>query len=231
VADIHFNRDSKMVEPFEINRAMGHIREAVRPFPKAAMFALADEGYRSPFEQLVSCIISIRTYDEVSLPVSRRLFAHARTPLEMSCLSPAEIDQLIQDCTFHEPKSQQIHAIAQRIVADYNGELPCDTKVLLSFDGVGPKCANLTLGIACGQACISVDVHVHRVTNRWGYVQTRTPEKTLTALEAKLPTAHWVEINQLLVPFGKHICTGNLPRCSTCPVTEMCQRVGVEKHR
>lgn len=220
-----------VAKPFEIDRAIEHIREAVRPFPKAAMFALAEEGYDSPFEQLISCMISIRTYDEVSLPVARRLFARARTPAEMSRLTPAEIDQLIQDCTFHEPKSRQIHAIAQRIITDYNGELPCEAEVLLAFDGVGPKCTNLTLGIACGQACISVDVHVHRVTNRWGYVQTRTPEKTLTALEAKLPTVYWVEINQLLVPFGKHICTGNLPYCSTCPVAEMCQQVGVEKHR
>jgi len=220
-----------VVKQFEIDGAIERIREAVRSFPKAAMFELADEGYRSPFEQLISCIISIRTYDEVSLPVSRRLFARARTPAEVCRLTPTEIDRLIQDCTFHQPKSQQIYAIAQRIMTDFNGELPCDAKVLLAFDGVGPKCANLTLGIACGQACISVDVHVHRVTNRWGYVQTRTPEKTLTALEAKLPTAYRVEINQLLVPFGKHICTGNLPRCSTCPVAEMCQQVGVEKHR
>jgi endonuclease III len=87
------------------------------------------------------------------------------------------------------------------------------------------------LGIGCGQPYISVDVHVHRVTNRWGYVQARTPEKTLAALEAKLPQAYWVEINQLLVPFGKHICTGNLPKCSGCLVRQMCQQVGVEKHR
>ena len=216
---------------FEIDKVVDRIREAVRPFPKAAMFELADEGYRSPFEQLVSCMISIRTYDEVSLPVSRRLFAQARTPAEVSRLTPAEIDRLIQDCTFHEPKSRQIHAIAQRIMAEYNGELPCDAEVLLSFDGVGPKCANLTLGIACGQARISVDVHVHRVTNRWGYVQTRTPEKTTAALEAQLPTAYWVEINQLLVPFGKHVCTGNSPHCSTCSVLDMCQQVGVKQHR
>jgi endonuclease-3 len=218
-------------QQFEIDVVLERIREAVRPFPKAAMFELADEGYSSPFEQLVSCIISIRTYDEVSLPVARRLFARARTPPEVSRLTPAEIDDLIHDCTFHQPKSQQIHAIAQRVVANHGGELPCEAEVLLSFDGVGPKCANLTLGIACGQACISVDVHVHRVTNRWGYVQTRTPEKTIAALEASLPVAYWVEINQLLVPFGKHVCIGNSPRCTTCPVLEMCQQVGVDNHR
>lgn len=218
-------------QPFNIDRAMDQIREAVRPYPKAAMFALAEEGYRSPFEQLVACIISIRTYDEVSLPVCRRLFAQARTPQQISALNLEEIDRLIQESTFHDRKAQQIHAIASQILAEHDGVLPCDLDILLSFNGVGPKCAHLTLGIACGQPYISVDTHVHRVTNRWGYVQTRTPEKTTAALEAKLPSAYWIEINQLLVPFGKHICTGQLPRCSTCPVLEMCQQVGVRNHR
>lgn len=102
---------------------------------------------------------------------------------------------------------------------------------MLAFKGVGPKCAHLALGIACGQPYISVDTHVHRVTNRWGYVQTKTPEKTTEALAAKLPQAYWIEINERLVPFGKHICTGKLPRCSTCSLLEMCEQVGVDKHR
>lgn len=217
--------------PFDIDTVIQHLREAVRPYPKAAMFELAEQGYRSPFEQLIACIISIRTYDEVSLPTARHLFESARTPAEMIRLSPAQIDELIHPCTYHEPKSRQIWEIAQRVVREYEGELPCDLEILLSFAGVGPKCAHLALGIGCEQPYISVDVHVHRVTNRWGYVQTRTPEKTLAALEQKLPSAYWVEINRLLVPFGKHICTGNLPRCSSCPVEPMCQQVGVEKHR
>jgi endonuclease III len=216
---------------FDIDTVMQQLRVAVCPYPKAAMFELAEQGYRSPFEQLIACIISIRTYDEVSLPTSRQLFERARTPAEMMQLTPAEIDELIRACTYHEPKSRQIWEIAHRVVQDYEGELPCNLEVLLSFAGVGPKCAHLALGIGCGQPYISVDVHVHRVTNRWGYVQTRTPEKTLAALEQQLPPAYWVEINQLLVPFGKHICTGNLPRCSHCPVLSMCQQVGVEKHR
>jgi endonuclease III len=210
---------------------MQRLREAVAPYPKAAMFELAAQGYRSPFEQLIACIISIRTYDEVSLPVSRQLFERANTPAAMVQLTPAEIDQLIQDCTYHEPKSKQIWDIADRVLKEYNGDLPCDYEVMVSFTGVGPKCANLALGIGCGQARISVDVHVHRVTNRWGYVKTRTPEKTLVALEKQLPPAYWVEINELLVPFGKHICRGNLPHCSTCLLLEMCQQVGVEAHR
>lgn len=218
-------------QPFDIDDVMQRLRVAVQPFPKAAMFELAAQGYRSPFEQLIACIISIRTYDEVSLPVARRLFERANTPGAMVQLTPADINELIRDCTYHEPKSQQIWEIADRLVREYDGVLPCDETLLRSFKGVGPKCAHLALGIACGQPYISVDVHVHRVTNRWGYVQTRTPEKTLAALEQVLPQRYWVEINELLVPFGKHICTGNLPQCSTCPLLSMCQQVGIGKHR
>ena len=111
------------------------------------------------------------------------------------------------------------------------GELPANRDVLMAFPGVGPKCANLALGIAAGQSVISVDVHVHRVTNRWGYVQTKTPERTMAALGVTLPERYWVDINRLLVPFGKHICTGSRPRCSTCPVLPYCRQVGVVNPR
>jgi endonuclease-3 len=218
-------------KPFDIDLAVERIREAVRPYPKAAMFELADEGYRSVFEQLVACIISIRTRDEDTLPTARRLFARARTAAEMSQLTRQEIDALIGTCTYHEAKAPQILEIARRVVAEHGGVLPGDRNVLLSLKGVGPKCANLALGVACNQPFISVDIHVHRVTNRWGYVEGKTPEKTLTALEAKLPRRYWVEINRLLVPFGKHVCTGTAPHCSTCPVLDMCRQVGVTRHR
>lgn len=216
---------------FDIDLALKRISTAVQPFPKAAMFELAEAGFTSPFEQLVACIISIRTYDEVSLPTARKLLTRARTPKQMSQMTVHEIDKLINTSTFHERKAEQIHTIAKRVVDEYNGSLPCDREVLLSFAGVGPKCANLVLGIACKQPFISVDIHVHRVTNRWGYVKASTPEKTMVALEAKLPREHWIDLNRLLVPFGKHICTGALPKCSTCPVLEMCEQVGVKSHR
>lgn len=218
-------------QAFDIGVAFERIKQAVQPWPKAALFQLADEGYTSVFEQLLACIISIRTYDEVTLPVSRTLFARARTPSSVSQLSWEELDALISPSTFHERKAQQILAIAQQVDTQFGGVLPGDRDVLLSFVGVGPKCANLVLGVACGTPVISVDIHVHRVTNRWGYVKASTPEKTLSALEATLPQAYWITINRLLVPFGKHICTGNRPKCSTCPVLDMCRQVGVEEHR
>jgi endonuclease-3 len=217
--------------PYDIPEMMRRIRAAVRPFPKAALFQLAEDGFGSPFEQLVACIISIRTRDEVMVRLARDLFARAPTPQAMARLDPSTIDTLIGAASFHEAKARQIHAIACRVVAEYGGELPCDGAVITSLPGVGPKCANLALGIACGQARIGVDVHVHRVTNRWGYVHASTPEKTMLALEAQLPRRYWVEINRLLVPFGKHICTGTLPKCTTCPVLAFCRQVGVRAHR
>lgn len=218
-------------KPFDIDEVMDRIREAVKPFPKAAMFELAEDGFDSPFEQLIACIISIRTRDETMLPTAKAFFHRARTPEAVSQMTPQEIDTLIQTSSFHEAKAQQIYDIAVTLVEEYGGELPCDEDTLLSFRGVGPKCANLVLGIACDEKLIGVDVHVHRITNRWGYVQTNQPEQTMRALYEKLPQKYWVEINRLLVPFGKNICTGNLPRCSTCPVLDMCRQVGVTRHR
>jgi endonuclease-3 len=218
--------------PFRFDVALDRIDQELNAsgFAPAAMFELAERGYRSLFEQLVACLISIRTFDEVTVPTAVRLFERARTPADVAALSEQEIDRLIQASTFHEPKARQIREIARRAV-ELGGELPCDFALLTSFHGVGPKCANLALGVACGQLRIAVDIHVHRVTNRWGVVRTKTPEQTMTALEAVLPKPYWIEINRLLVPFGKHICTGNLPKCSTCPVLEMCCQVGVTKHR
>jgi endonuclease III len=218
-------------KPFDINRATKKIEKAIAPHKKAALFELAEDGFTSTFEQLIACMISIRTYDEVTIVMARRLFEQARTPSEVSKLSVQEIDKLIGQSTFHDRKAIQIREMALRVLGEFNGQLPCDEEILRSFSGVGPKCAHLVMGIACGEPFISVDIHVHRVTNRWGYVQAATPEKTMLQLESKLPKRHWIDINRLLVPFGKHICTGNLPHCSTCPVLDMCQQVGVTAHR
>jgi endonuclease-3 len=217
--------------PFDIDLVLARIRDAVDKLPKAALFELAADGFNTPFELLVACMISIRTRDEVTVPTAKRLFAKVRMPAEIAALTPSDIDALIHDATFHTAKSWQIHALARRITDDFDGELPCDEPTLLSFKGVGPKCAALVLGIACGQPRVGVDIHVHRVTNRWGYVNTQTPERTTAVLQKKLPREYWVELNALLVPFGKHICTGWRPKCTTCPVLEWCKQVNVVTHR
>lgn len=221
--------------PFDVDEVLARIRATVvGTVADAAMFELRDgsggaPGYGTLFQQLVACIISIRTRDETSLPVARRLFARAATPAAVAALGVDEITALIAESTFPEPKAAQIRAIAERAAAEFGGELPADPAVLMSFKGVGPKCANLALGVATGAGGIAVDVHVHRVTNRWGYVAAPTPEGTMAQLQAALPRRHWVEINRLLVPFGKHVCTGVRPKCPTCPVLEYCRQVGVSE--
>lgn len=216
---------------FDVPRMLRLIEAAVRPYPKAALFELAERGHTSVLEQLVACIISIRTRDEVMLPTALALFDAAPDAAALAELGAEGIDALIHDSAFHEPKSRQIHAIAERAVGEYDGTLPCDEELLRSFAGVGPKCANLVLGIACGHPALGVDVHVHRVTNRWGIVSEKTPERTMKALEAIIPPRYFLELNRLLVPFGKHICTGRLPYCSTCPVLAYCRQVGVGRRR
>ncbi len=216
---------------FDLNTALNRIETAIASYPKAAMFELAERGYNSLFEQLISCIISIRTLDETTIPVSLRLFEAARTPEQLLVLDIPMLIQLLHGTTYPDQKAYTMRGIAERIMNEFSGELPADFDTLTSLKGVGPKCANLALGVATGQAAISVDVHVHRVVNRWGYVQTKTPEQTLKMLEKEVSRERWRDINRLLMPFGKHLCTGTLPRCATCPVLEFCKQVGVERHR
>ena len=212
--------------PFDVDEAFRLLRAAVAAFPKAEMFALRDAGYTGVFEQLVACILSIRTRDETSGPAALRLFARARTAAAIAELDESAILDLISTVAFAPAKAAQIRLIARRTADEFGGELPADFGVLTAFNGVGPKCANLTLGVA-GIPAIAVDVHVFRIVNRWGVVSAPTPERTLPLLEAWLPREYWVEINERLVPFGKRICTGRAPKCGSCPLLPMCAQVGV----
>lgn len=216
---------------FDLDLVLSRIEDAILPYPKAAMFDLFERGYNTLFEQLISCIVSIRTLDETTIPVSLRLFEQARTPEQLLKLDIPTLTKLLYGTTYPDQKAYTMRGIAERIINEFGGELPADFTTLTSLKGVGPKCANLALGVATGQAAISVDIHVHRVVNRWGYVQTKQPEQTLKVLETQVPHDQWVNINRLLMPFGKHICTGTLPHCSTCPVLQWCEQVGVERHR
>jgi endonuclease-3 len=217
--------------PFDLNKVLKKIETAIAPYPKAAMFELYERGYKTVFEQLVSCIISIRTLDETTIPVSEQLFAVARTPAAMLKLSPTQLEKLIHGSTFPSQKVSTILGVAKAAIDHYNGELPADFEQLTALKGVGPKCANLTLGVASGKAAVSVDVHVHRVVNRWGFIQSTQPVQTMLLLEQKVPKKKWTDVNRLLMPFGKHICTARLPYCSTCVVLDYCQQIGVSSHR
>ena len=217
--------------PFDIDDAFHLLRRAVADLPKAAMFALRDLGHSSPFEQLVGSLISARTRDEATLPVSLRIFARARTPEAMARLSVDEITSLLRGAAFPEAKARDILELCRQIVAE-GGAVPDTKEGLTAFRGVGPKIAALTLAVGFDRPAIAVDIHVHRIVNRWGYVSASTPERTLAALAAKLPERYWIEINERLVPFGKAICTGGSPpKCSTCSLRPMCEQVGVDRSR
>ena len=207
------------------------LREAVSGLPAPSMFELRNRGYGSLFQQIVACMISVRTYEEVSLPASIRLFERAETAKAVAGLDVSEIDRLIALSTFHERKAVQIHQIATLTEEEHGGSLPCDEATVLAFPGIGPKCAALALGIACHQERLPVDIHVHRVANRWGVIATKTPEQSQMALEKVFPSEYWLELNERLVPFGKSICSRLRPHCSTCLLLGMCRQVGVSNPR
>lgn len=218
-------------EPFNIDEVFRRLREATAYLPKAAMFELRDRGYSSPFEQLVASLISARTLDETTIPVSLRLFEVARTPEALASLDEGTLVKLLHGATFPEPKARDLKRLAQQIITEHGGRVPDTIEGLTAFRGVGPKIAALTLAVGSNQPFIAVDVHVHRVTNRWGYIHTSTPEASMKVLATKLPKQYWIEINERLVPFGKFVCTGTRPKCSSCILLSMCQQVGVTNPR
>lgn len=218
-------------EPFVIDEAFRRLRLAVSGLPKAAMFDLRDRGFGSPFEQLVGALISARTRDEATLAVCLRLFERARTPEELVALGEPALIELLRGATFPEPKARDLLNLSRRIIDDHGGKVPDSMEGLTAFHGVGPKIAALTLALGFDQPAVAVDVHVHRVANRWGVIETRTPEQSMKALEAFLPQHYWIELNERLVPFGKFVCTATRPKCSTCLLLSMCRQVGVTSPR
>ena len=218
-------------EPFNIDEVFRRLRQAVEPHAKAAMFDLRDRGFSSPFEQLVGSLISARTRDETTLAVCLRLFVVARTAEAMAKLSEFDLVGLLRGASFPEPKARDILAFSRTISEDLNGVVPDTIEGLTEFRGVGPKIAALTLAVGFGKPAIAVDIHVHRITNRWGYIHAPTPEKTAVALAEILPEGYWIEINERLVPFGKWVCVANRPKCSMCPLLSMCHQVGVTDSR
>ncbi|ABY34018.1 MULTISPECIES: endonuclease III [Chloroflexus] len=189
------------------------------------------EVSQTPFRILIATILSLRTKDTLTAVVAPRLFAVADTPAAMVALGAERIAELIYPVGFYRVKAQQIVHICQILLERYNGEVPADLDELLKLPGVGRKTANLVVTAGFGLPGICVDIHVHRICNRWGYVQTRTPEETEMALRARLPQRYWIPINRLLVTLGQNICHPTSPRCSICPIREVCPRIGVTRSR
>ena len=186
---------------------------------------------RSPFMVLISCILSLRTKDNTTMQASERLFNLARTPEDMKALFIKTIERAIYPVGFYRNKAKVIKSICKDLVEKYNSTVPDTIDELLKLHGVGRKTANLVVTIGYGKPGICVDTHVHRITNRWGYVKTKTPEETEFTLRKKLPKRYWIMINDLLVTFGQNICKPISPLCSQCKLYQYCERVGVVKSR
>jgi len=204
-----------------------------REAPRWRPTALADvtERSRDPFRVLVACLLSLRTKDETTLPASDRLFALADTPEAMLRLRPKQIEQAIFPVGFYRTKALVLLGISRDLIERFSGQVPASIDALLTLKGVGRKTANLVVTLGFGKPGICVDTHVHRISNRLGYVRTRNPEETEMALRAKLPRRYWIGYNDLLVSFGQNICLPVSPRCSECPVRASCPRVGVRRSR
>jgi len=218
------------VRDAEIHQAMAILQEAVKGWVTPAVTIVATQD-RDPFKVLVSCILSLRTRDQVTAESSARLFALADTPEKLARLSAEEVERAIFPAGFYRVKAKQILAISRELADSHGGRVPDQLEELLKFKGVGRKTANLVLTLGYGKPGICVDTHVHRICNRWGYVSTKTPEQTELALRKKLPAEYWIVINDLLVTFGQNQCTPLSPRCSNCPLFQLCDRVGVVKFR
>ena len=189
------------------------------------------ERDRDPFRVLIACILSLRTQDTTTGPASDRLFAAAATPQTMLGLTARRIERLIYPVGFYRTKARVILGICRDLIERFEGCVPETIDELLTLNGVGRKTANLVVTMGYNKPGICVDTHVHRISNRWGYVKTRNPEETEMALRAKLPRRYWIGYNDLLVSFGQNICVPISPRCSTCPITTLCPRIGVTTKR
>ncbi|MCC7354680.1 MAG: endonuclease III [Anaerolineae bacterium] len=214
----------------EIHVAIAILREITRAWIAPYVTELS-QGSRDPFRILIATILSLRTKDTTTAVAAPRLFALAATPETMLHLAPRQIEEAIYPVGFYRTKSRNILAVCQELLERYDGRVPDEIDELLTLTGVGRKTANLVVTLGYGKPGICVDTHVHRITNRWGYVTTRTPEETEMTLRAKLPTEYWIEINDHLVALGQNICHPTSPKCSICPLYPYCDRVGVTHSR
>ena len=205
------------------------LREEIKKFNVPIVSEVAAD--RDPYKVLISCILSLRTKDEVTKKASLKLFEHADTAKKMINLDEAEIQKMIYPVGFYKTKAKRIIEMSHRILDEYGGKVPDTIDELLKLKGVGRKTANIVVTLGYAKPGVCVDTHVHRISNRWGYVKTKNPIQTEFALREKLPQEHWIEYNDILVTYGQNVCAPISPRCSICPIEKYCPKMGVGKHR
>ncbi len=215
---------------FRIHKAIAAlVRHASRWRPTALEQIAADS--KDPFRVLISCLLSLRTKDAVTEAASARLYRLADTPEGILRLTVRQIEKAIYPVGFYHTKARTLLKVCKLLLERYGGRVPDTIEELLTLPGAGRKTANLVVTLGYGKPGICVDTHVHRITNRWGYVKTATPEKTEQALRGKLPRRYWIPLNDLLVSFGQNVCKPISPLCSLCPLDRLCPKIGVTIHR
>ena len=219
-----------MTKKFNINHFIDILKKNYKNW-NVPVVTLIAKRRATPFEILVSTILSSRTKDQVTSKASESLFKVARTPREILSLDEQKIKKLIYPVGFYHTKAKRLREVSRILIEEYNGTVPDEIEELLKLPGVGRKTANLVLVEGYKKDAICVDTHVHRISNRIGYVKTMSPGKTELALRNRLPKKHWIKYNEILVAFGQAICRPVSPFCSRCPVSPMCPRVGVKKSR
>jgi endonuclease-3 len=215
----------------DIHAAIRILKREVRQWEEPVVGVVAKESGRDPFRILISCLLSLRTKDNTTAQASARLFTLAHRPESMLRLKERRIARTIYPVGFYRTKAKQIREICRQLLDRFEGRVPDSIEELITLPGVGRKTANLVVTVGYGKPGICVDVHVHRISNRWGYVKTKSPEETEQALRRKLPQRYWMIYNNLLVPYGQHLCQPVSPFCSKCRLIQYCDRVGVVRSR
>ncbi|MBS1267169.1 MAG: G/T mismatches repair enzyme [Candidatus Woesearchaeota archaeon] len=211
---------------------MKHVKEIVNELKKHYTTTFfADQHDRNPFKVLISCLISLRTKDEVTYPASQRLFKLAKTPEKMMKIKTKKIEKAIYPAGFYKTKAKRIKNISKVLVEEYNSKVPETINELVKLHGVGRKTANIVMVFAYNKPAIPVDTHVHKLSNRLGWLNTKNPDQTEQKLRKKLPKKYWLEINELFVRHGQEICKSISPWCSKCTIKKYCQQKGVERSR
>lgn len=219
-----------MVTNRTISRVIQTLRTASTGWDAPVVTEMAGLS-RDPYQVLIACLLSLRTKDETTGPAARRLFALADTPEQMVTLTPAQVKQAIYPVGFYKTKARTVLDISQILIDKYGSQVPDEIDELLVFKGVGRKTANLVVTLGFQKPGICVDTHVHRISNRWGYVETKNPEGTEMALRAILPKRFWIGYNDLLVAFGQTLCHPTSPKCSLCPIERYCEKIDVKRSR
>jgi endonuclease-3 len=222
---------ARLMDAAAMSRVIARLQRAAPRWNTTALTAISRTTGRDPFRILIGCLLSLRTKDDTTGPAAARLFALAHTPAAILALPTSQIERAIYPVGFYRTKARVLHRVSRDLLDRFDGQVPSDLDDLLTLHGVGRKTANLVVTFGFELPGICVDTHVHRITNRLGFVRTKTPEDTEMALRRRLPARHWIGLNDLLVAFGQNLCHPTSPHCSTCPVATPCARVGVRRSR